>query len=136
MKGILGLSELDDMPSIDKFGCNKCDFAFPSGWGSYTYATDGEGKRIVCGHPGEERAVLKVTGLSWADAQAAGRVGLASYCACFDCCFQFDLDLDRDIKKCPKCGSLQVKSAYGAIALQCPKCNAGKIVRAWTGVVS
>lgn len=122
------------MPLISRFKCNRCDFAFPSGWGGYTYAIDGEGRRVVCGHPGESQAVSRVTGLSWVDAEAAGRVGRAWYCACFDCCAQFDLDLDRDIKQCPQCRSLRVKSAYGAIALPCPKCRLGQIVKERTGV--
>src|SRR5262245_47038726 len=115
------------VPEIYHFRCTRCDFAFPKGWGGYTYALDAQGRRVVCPHPDEMQMVFQVTGVGWSEAQAAGRLGHASHCVCFDCAEQFDLDLDRDVKQCPKCGSLQVRSAYGSIGCPCPKCKAGRV---------
>ena len=41
------------MPEIKRYTCNRCNFELPAGWGGYTYAVDGRGRREVCGHPSE-----------------------------------------------------------------------------------
>ncbi len=111
------------MPAIDNIRCSSCGLKFPSGWGGYTYVTDSVGHRILCAHPGEARQIKEVTGLEWGEAWRTGRIGKISYCMCFSCTAQFELDLDRDTKRCPKCGSLDVKSANGAITCTCPQCK-------------
>jgi hypothetical protein len=124
------------MPAINIIKCDSCGLAFPSGWGHYCYATDQKGQRIICGHPGEARVAKEVTGLDWAAARAVGLLGLQSYCLCFDCLAQVELDLDKDIKRCPKCQSLNVKSANGAIASRRPKCKNGVFREESTGMFS
>lgn len=124
------------MPPINITKCDHCGLAFPIGWGSYTYATDDSGHRIVCGHPDEMEEVRAITGMEWSEARAASWIGHASHCMCFDCAEQFDLDLDRDVKKCPVCGSLHVRSAHGAVAEKCPRCKTGVFREEWTGGVS
>lgn len=124
------------MPAINIIKCQSCGLAFPSGWGGYLYAIDDNGKRILCGHPGEFQQVNRVTGLEWKAARAAGRVGHHSYCLCFDCLAQFELDLDRDVKRCPQCQSLNVKSANGSVGGRCPKCRDGVFSEISTGMMA
>lgn len=115
------------MPPIKRYACNQCDFELPSGWGGYTYAVDNQGHRVVCPHPGEFGAVSKVTGLNYTEADAAGRVGFAQYCACLGCLKQFDLDLKRDAVICPACHGYQVRSLRQLIGQSCPNCKTGLI---------
>ncbi len=124
------------MPGIDKYGCDHCDLVMPEGWGGYTYVVASNGERVPCPHPGETMIFERVTGLSYSEAYASGLVGSARHCLCFDCTDQFDLDLDRDIKRCPKCSSLNVRSARGAIGSICPRCKQGHIRQTETGWIS
>jgi len=124
------------MPSINITKCRKCGVAFPSGWGGYTYALAEDGRRIDCPHPGEFRRAEEITGMEWEEARAAGRIGFGSYCMCFTCGHQFELDLDRDIKRCPKCAALDVRSARGALACECPHCHSGVFYEESTGLLS
>ncbi len=43
--------------------------------------------------------VKEVTGMEWGAAERAGRIGYFTFCLCFDCCAQFELDLERDTKR-------------------------------------
>ncbi len=118
-----------NMPPIERYGCDKCEFALPTGSGRYTYAVDDSGQRIVCPHPGEMRTLRKVTGLSYGEARAAGRLGYADFCVCLNCLAQCDLDLDRDPRQCAKCGSTDVRTANEMIGRECPQCHSGTIER-------
>jgi hypothetical protein len=124
------------MPPVSVIKCEHCGLAFPGGWGNYCYAVDSNGKRVVCPHPGEARKARDVTGMEWSEALAAARIGYASPCMCFECSEQFNLDLDRDEKKCPKCGSLKVRSANGAVGSKCPKCKIGVFRKHDTGIIT
>lgn len=124
------------MPAIDIVRCSSCEVAFDAGWGGYTYATAPDGKRVVCPHPSEFHRAEEVTGLNWSEAHARGLIGFSSYCLCFECHTFFELDLDRDIKQCPRCASLQVRSARGAVGAACPVCHKGKFVEVPTGMMS
>jgi hypothetical protein len=117
------------VPLIEAFTCNECDFKLPTGWGGYVYATDAEGKRIVCPHPGEGYAIQRITGLTYEDADAAGRVGFNSDCICLACLEQFKLDLKRDPRDCPACKSHEVKSTKELIDQPCPACRKGTVRR-------
>lgn len=123
------------MPHINVIKCPSCKLAFPPGWGSYVYALDEDGRRIVCGHPGEFSQAERITGMKWSEAEGAGRVGSARFCMCFACLHQFDLDLDREIKRCPKCLSLEVRSARGALGCDCPRCGKARFVEESTGLI-
>jgi len=68
-----------------------------------------------------------LTGMSPQEAHEKGRIGEWSHCLCFACLHVFDLDLHRDVKCCPKCGSLDVKSTRGAVGCRCPRCGKGTI---------
>ncbi len=100
------------------------------------YALADDGQRVRCPHPYEYSTVEKVTGMDGDEARASGRVGYSSYCMCFSCGHQFELDLDRDSKQCPKCAALEVRSAKGALACECPHCHAGVFYEHDTGVRS
>lgn len=115
------------MPPIEHYGCTKCEFALPIGWGGYTYAVDDNGQRHVCPHPLEFGTISQVTGLSYSDAQTAGRVGYMSHCVCIQCLTQLDLDTDRDPMLCDKCGSDHVQTAIHLIGNPCPLCQVGSI---------
>lgn len=124
------------MPAITKIKCSNCKVSFPSGWGGCLYALSDDEQRIVCPHPGEGVTIEKVTGMKWDEAHAAGRIGFISNCMCFSCGHQFTLDLDRDIKRCPKCNALEVRSANGALACECPHCHDGVFREFETGAVT
>jgi len=109
-------------------GCNECDFKFPLMLG-YLYAIDDQEERHPCMHPGEDMAILRYTGLSYKEAEAAGRVGSMKHCVCTECIMQFDLDPDRDPVVCPKCSSNAVELAVNLIGKKCPSCRKGKIER-------
>lgn len=115
------------MPLIQRYGCNECDFELPSGWGGYMYAVDDVGNRRVCPHPCEFSAVVEITGLEMSEAESAGRTGYASHCVCLACVEQFDLDLERDERVCPKCSAQQVRSSEELIGESCPRCQVGLI---------
>ncbi|HEX8915107.1 MAG TPA: hypothetical protein VF796_22340 [Humisphaera sp.] len=115
------------MPLIQRYACDRCDFALPTGWGGYAYATDDAGRRVVCPHPEEDAKVLEVTGMAWAAAYEAGRVGHNSHCVCLACVRQFDLDPRRDPVACPACSSAAVRSALDSVGRECPKCKAGVV---------
>ena len=117
------------MPEINRFNCNRCEFALPSGWGSYTYAVDDRGMRIYCPHPGEGWAIRQVTGMSYGEAYDAGRTGRADYAVCIDCLTQLSLDLKRDERRCAKCGSGRVSTVHELVGKACPQCKVGTVER-------
>jgi hypothetical protein len=117
------------MPLIERFGCNQCEFQFPTGWGGYLYATDAHGARIVCPHPGEFEAAEEITGMSYEDAGSAGRVGAARHAVCLRCLQQFDIDLEKDARSCPACKSPEIRTAADAVGQPCPACKLGTVER-------
>lgn len=150
------------MPPINKYKCNKCDFAFPEGWGGYAYRVDEKGERIPVGHPFEMRLFFKgfnyfIPGGRFKLKRKRGiddTTGFNSHCVCLDCLRQFDLDIGdaeeakfswryfygatkrKDERKCPYCGSDNVKTVFELIGDKCPKCKEGIIEEMETGAVS
>ena len=51
------------MPALRSYKCNHCDFKLYSGWGGHVYVEDDNGKRVVCGHPNEDRIIEEVLNL-------------------------------------------------------------------------
>ena len=109
------------------YECNECDFTFPLGGTAVMYATDDQGERHPCLHPGEDYTIFRYTGLSFTEAEAAGRIGSMQHCVCMECLAQFDLDADRDPLVCPGCSSNAVEFEKNLIDNQCPSCRKGKI---------
>ncbi len=134
------------MPSLNLYMCNKCMFIIcPLGWGGYFYVIDDSGNRIPCPHPGEENKVKEILGRWVTKRKRKERTGFNSYCICLECLEKFELDIGdeeenknswryhynalikRDERKCPKCGSFNVKTAFELIDKTCPKCKEGII---------
>ena len=112
------------MPLIDQLKCSACSYATKHTAGSYLY-TVVDGTEVILSHPCEMSTLKSVTGLEWRQAQEAGLIRLKTYCICFDCAAQFDLDIDREEKKCTTCGSHNVRSFNGSINEPCPSCRSG-----------
>ena len=149
------------MPSINKYKCNKCGFALPEGWGGYAYTEEEKGKREIVPHPMEMDVFFGPMRFSlFGDFKPRKRkkgiedtTGFNSSCACFDCLKQFYLDIGNDEKatsswryfygaikrkderKCPFCGSRNVKTTLELIGNICPKCKNGIIKEIETGVI-
>jgi predicted RNA-binding Zn-ribbon protein involved in translation (DUF1610 family) len=138
------------MPEINEFKCNKCSFELPKGWGGYAYQIGDNGERIEIPHPAEMRVFFK----HWKRRKRIeGSTGFNSYCLCLDCLKSSVLDLGdeenarksiryfygcikkRDERKCPSCGSENVRTVSELVGNICPKCRQGIIQEVKTGVV-
>ncbi|MDQ7826823.1 MAG: hypothetical protein RDV48_28755 [Candidatus Eremiobacteraeota bacterium] len=113
------------MPVFEEFFCDTCDFSLPPGGRGYLYALDKAGTPVVCPHPGEIQEVFRITGLPYSKAVEAGKAGFAERCACLRCLTMVSLDLARDPRACPSCGSTEVKSLTELIGQPCPGCGRG-----------
>jgi DNA-directed RNA polymerase subunit RPC12/RpoP len=122
------------MPNIATVKCSTCSFQLPTGAGGFLYVIDTAGARIPCPHPCEADVIERVTGLDWSAARQKGLIGCISHCVCWDCVHQFDLDVERDVKRCPACGSLNVRTVGAALGSRCPKCNQGALIEESHGV--
>ena len=122
------------MPLLSTIKCNRCDLTLPSGAGGYMYVLNAVGERVVCSHPGEWDTIEQVTGLDWYAARQKGLLGHVSYCLCFECTHQLEIDVDRDVKQCPQCKSLHVRTANACLGGQCPRCHEGLMVEEPIGV--
>lgn len=144
------------MPALEPFKCDQCDISLPSGWGGKMYVEDEQGKRIICGHPGEYETVKRVLGNDASTELIQSRIGFISYCICLDCLHQFKADLgdgwreqgywlymylgvcektrggerkSKDERQCPACQSGNVKTILELVDRSCPKCRIGTIRR-------
>ena len=115
------------MPGIDRYGCDTCEFEFPTGWGGHLYAVSDTGERLTCGHPGEDEAIKRITGLDFMAAEAAGRLGFAEYAVCVGCLHHFEVDTKRDERRCPDCNNCEIATAREAVGKPCPQCRSGII---------
>lgn len=98
------------------------------------YVLDAAGKRVPCPHPLEMNTIKRVTGLDWQGASTKGLLGHISHCLCFACTEQFDLDVERDVKRCPKCASLEVRTVNASLGARCPRCHQGILIQEAIGV--
>lgn len=118
--------------------------------------------RIECPHPSEEDKVEQILGRNAPPEVRKERTGFNSYCVCLDCLHQFEADLRdekinewrlwygfpdfkeafrgtptlKDERKCPGCGSTNVKTEFEVIGKPCPKCKEGIIIEIETGIIS
>ncbi len=120
--------------------------------------------RVTCPHPVEHETFARILGERAPKELVKNRTGFNSYCICFDCLHQFEADLRdekvnewrfwygfpsfkeafrspkppkmKDERKCPKCGSKNVKTVFELFWKPCPKCKEGMIVEIETGVIS
>jgi hypothetical protein len=150
------------MPNINDYGCTKCSFRLPRGWGYYFCVENDKGERLGCRHPGERRNVEDVLGKEAPLDVIVERTGFNSYCVCLDCLYQFEADLGafagywspyfifnlgkskpiyrpkmgKDARECPKCKSKNVKTELEMVGESCPKCKEGVIEEIFTGIGS
>ena len=131
------------MPFISKHLCDKCDFCLPTGWGGHMYVTDKDGERIICPHPGEGRTVERVLTAENPGITQKGiaeiyklRTGHNSDAVCRHCLYQFELDVKRDQRVCPQCGSADIGTVKEMLGKPCPRCKAGKIRAIPTGMIA
>jgi len=135
------------VPSISEFKCNKCNFALNEGSGGYCYVINDNGKRMPCRHPMEFYDLENVLGSIYTIEELNERTGYISECICLDCLCQFRADVgeitwnifamkvkhsgiplkQRDGRKCPRCGSKNVKAETEMVDEPCPKCKVGVI---------
>jgi len=120
--------------------------------------------RVTCPHPAEHETVARILGEKAPKDLVKSRIGFNSYCICLDCLHQFEADLRdekvnewcfwygfpsykeafrspkppemKDERKCPKCGSKNVKTVFELLWKLCPKCKEGTIVETETGIIS
>ncbi len=129
------------MPKVNDYKCNLCGFSLPVGWGGYLYAENDQGERIICRHPSEQYTMREVLGENdydpiHKDYKCRLRTGFNSHCICLNCLNQFDLDLKKDERQCPKCNSNDVHSELEMVGRECPKCHNGVIEEDWTLAIS
>ena len=117
--------------------------------------------RLPCPHPFESDYAKKILGDVDRDAFKS-RTGFNSYAICLDCQHQFEGDFRdekvnewrfyygcpsfekafrgkpemKDERKCPRCGSSNVKTVFELINQTCPKCKKGIIEEIETGMIA
>ncbi len=120
--------------------------------------------RVPCPHPAEYNTIARILGEKVPQDLVKSRTGFNSYCICLECLHQFEADLRdekvnewrfwygfpsfkeafrspippemKDKRKCPKCGSDNVKTVFELLWKPCPKCKEGRIVEIETGIIS
>ena len=147
------------MPRMFRYCCSACSLELPVGWGGRNYVTSDSGKRMICPHPGENRAIAdalhasedeleearrNTSSMWWSGKRRArwkelvmlisARTGFLSDCLCCDCGRQFQVDLEKDRNECPDCLSDNVSSVTDLFDKQCPICGAGTISEPDTGI--
>lgn len=150
------------MPELNDYECNQCEFSMPSGSGGHLYVENSEGRRIVCGHPGEDSQIREILGHYPTREELQAMTGFNSYCVCLDCLEQFKADYRdekvnenrfwnecpqfreglrgkpkmKDERICPSCQSNNVVTEFELVGKTCPKCKKGKFQEIVTGSVS
>ena len=125
-----------------EYRCATCGFSLTLAGEGYFYVTDDRGERIRYGADDGANTIASVLAL---DEEVLGactwhprarevpvdlleeRIGYISPCVCLDCLSFFGLDLKRDQRKCPACGSVSVRTEIEAAKGACPRCGSGEI---------
>jgi len=118
--------------------------------------------RLPCPHPHETTYAEEVLGVHSSTEVFKLRTGFNSYVVCLDCLHLFEADLRdekvnewrflyerpslkealrgrpkmKDERKCPRCGSRNVKTVFEMIGERCPKCKTGVIKEIETGIMT
>jgi len=118
--------------------------------------------RLPCPHPMEYEYAMEILGVDSRSDLFKSKTGFNSYVVCLDCLHQFEADLRdekinewrlwygrpsfreafrgkpemKDERRCPKCGSTNVKTVFEMIGKKCPKCKTGIVVEIETGIVT
>jgi hypothetical protein len=115
--------------------CSECGEAVDEiedacdGCGTPTDEVEADGyTRVVCPHPMEYAAVERVLGENPPEATRERRTGFNSYCVCRDCLSQFELDTERDERRCRDCDGGRVATLDELVGEACPNCAEGTFV--------
>jgi len=118
--------------------------------------------RIPCPHPRETECAERILGVPPTHPLFKQKTGFNSYAICLDCLHHFEADFRdekvnewrlwygypsfkeafrgkpqvKDERKCPKCGSTNVKTVFELIGKQCPRCRVGVIEEIETGIMA
>jgi len=130
------------MPEHRGYQCPSCGFKLPAGQEGRFYVASDAGERVPCAPYDESGTIARVLGIdeeaisscSWNPASRRApvdlmeeRIGYLSPCVCPDCVTAFGLDLKRDPRTCPQCGSSSVKTELEMADEPCPRCGEGRI---------
>jgi hypothetical protein len=107
--------------------CSGCDFNIKGCLDPYLYALIDNEKHVLA-HPLEESELAKLTKLSWEKAAELGLIQHVFQCICFDCSGRLNLDVEREVKRCNKCESYNVKTFRSCLGSECPACHSGKLM--------
>jgi len=116
--------------------CNECGLHLDCGTGSIMYATNAEGERIICPHPGEIYTVRSVIGDNASEDEYRERTGHLQKWLCLSCLQTSSLDFERDPHICSHCGSASGESVKELIDKPCPGCKVGTIELFDTGIIT
>jgi hypothetical protein len=118
--------------------------------------------RIPCPHPQEHEYASRILGVPPGHPLFKQRTGFNSYAICLDCLHQFEADFRdekvnewrfwygyptlreafrgkpqmKDERKCPRCGSTNVKTVFELVGKPCPRCKIGVIEEIETGIMA
>jgi hypothetical protein len=118
--------------------------------------------RIPCPHPNETEYAVEILGVPPGHPLFKQRTGFNSYAICLNCLYQFEADFRdekvnewrlwygyptfkeafrgkpqmKDERRCPRCGSTNVKTVFELIGQPCPRCKVGVIVEIETGIMA
>lgn len=104
--------------------CGHCDFKKTTIQDPFPYAVLNNQVHVLR-HPLEKSDLAKLTNFSWEDAISQGIIQRMNDCICFDCTASFNLDVERVVKRCPKCESYNVKTSRASLGAECPACHIG-----------
>jgi hypothetical protein len=125
-------------------------------------ASNKKSLRIPCPHPNEKEYAIEILGVPPEYPLFKQRTGFNSYAICLDCLYQFEADFRdekvnewrlwygyptfkeafrgkpqmKDERRCPRCGSANVKTVFELIGQPCPRCKVGVIREIETGAVA
>ncbi len=130
----------DGSKPVSLLRCKRCGFAIPGKDVGYIYVQDDEGRRVRCEKHEEHLTIARVLHLSEEALTGCSllpeartlpvdlleeRIGYSSHCLCLECCAFFELDLKKDLRICPKCGSTKVETEGNMARKECPRCGEG-----------
>lgn len=93
-------------------------------------------ERVPCQHPMESATIRDVLGSEASTEFVDEHTGFNSYCLCLACSVQFERDIDRDGRYCPKCDATEVYTEQEMVRRSCPACSIGVIIEQFTGGVT
>lgn len=122
------------MPPIYEFYCTSCELQLTRGWGGYHYVLLDDGRREVLPHPLEHLWAQQLTEEEIGSLIEQGRLGMVSFLICRQCVQVCELDLERDMRRCPRCGGRQLVDLLELVGQRCPACGRGRVQKRLIGI--